>query len=1148
MTVFKKIPYAKPLAITLGVILAYALIGFVGVPRLIEHTVPDYVAEHLKRKATIGTVRFHPFIFKLDVRDFALTETDGTPIAAFRRLLVDFELSSLARWAWTFSRIGVEGLNVNVDIRPDGKLNLALLAESLQRDDAPAGGGAPGDESPPRLLLRDIALSDAAVTFSDRSIPTPASITVQPIDLELHDISTLPENDGPHRVHAQIPGGAALSWSGRNSLHPITSEGEIRVTGARPGLPWQFLRDATNLTEPKGTIDFSARYRFSYASQALEFVVEGFRFTAKGIGLQRPGDSGPMLSLHTIEASGGRFDLGARELNLPEIMVKGGNAVIDVDESGRLNWQGLVKTGKAVADAPPAAAPGGQPWKVRLDSVRVSEIALDYTDSSREIPLAVSTGSAQVGFVAQLEAADATTKITVSDLAIALSDVKLGEPGAKEALIALDEVSVAGGELNLAESRVGVKRAAVKGGQVRVTRDAKGRIRIVDVAAASKTAKARRELESALERAREAGHAWRIALDALDISGIRVALRDEGFGGAIAYDVEDVKAAVNNIESDGKTPIQFDAQLRVAQGGAARAKGEVGELGQRISTSVNVERLNLKPLDPLVSAFSATRLESGAFSAAAKIAYRAGKTHPDLQVTGALDVSNILLNDAGSGERLVAWKSLATKGISFALDPMKLEVREIRLVEPRAKVVVSKERSLNLATAFAPPAQTGGGDAAKVEPKPSADPVPSASRPAPAPRIAVESIVVEKGEVDFADLSLVLPFAAKVEELAGSVAGISSDPDSRALAKLEGKVGEYGLARVSGSVNVVQPKTFTDVTVIFQNVAMSPLSPYSVTFAGRKIDRGQLALDLGYKIKQSKLEGDNKVVLEQFTLGERVEAPGALDLPLDLAVALLTDSEGKIDVAVPVSGNVDDPKFSYGHLVWQAIGTLIKNIVTAPFRALGALFGGSGENLDSVAFEPGDSRLLPPEREKLKRITTALGKRPQLKLTVEGHYGEKDRAELRRRNVDAAVAAKLGQTASPGGTLPPVNPADAKTQRALEAVFTERNSAQALDQFATETGKQRGKPVDRVNALLAVVGKPSGDVAFYEVLLKRLVDTAQIGDEALRKVGDARAVAVREHLVKTLSVAPARVEQRSASSAGGETVKLSLDVLKKSAK
>jgi hypothetical protein len=249
-----------------------------------------------------------------------------------------------------------------------------------------------------------------------------------------------------------------------------------------------------------------------------------------------------------------------------------------------------------------------------------------------------------------------------------------------------------------------------------------------------------------------------------------------------------------------------------------------------------------------------------------------------------------------------------------------------------------------------------------------------------------------------------------------------------------------------------------------------------------------------------------------------------------------------------VSGNVDDPQFSYGHLIWQALGTLIKNIVTAPFRALGALFGGSGENLDSIAFDAGESKLLPPEREKLKHVATALGKRPQLKLSVEGQYGEKDRAALRQRDVAAAVSSKLGRPVAPGASPAPVNPAEAKTQRALEALFVERNSEQALDQFATGLAKERGKPVARVNVLLAALGKPSEDVAFYEALLKRLVDTAQVGDDALRKLANARAGAVREHLVTALSVAPARVEHKPESGAGGESVKLSLDVLRQAAK
>jgi len=332
--------------------------------------------------------------------------------------------------------------------------------------------------------------------------------------------------------------------------------------------------------------------------------------------------------------------------------------------------------------------------------------------------------------------------------------------------------------------------------------------------------------------------------------------------------------------------------------------------------------------------------------------------------------------------------------------------------------------------------------------------------------------------------------------------------------------------------------------VVFRNVEMSPLTPYTATFAGRRIASGRLDLDLRYKVENSRLAGDNKVVMEKFTLGERVEAPGALNLPFDLAIALLTDSDGRINVAVPVSGNVDDPQFSYGHLIWQAIATVIKNIVTAPFRALAALFGGSGQSPETIAFDAGRATLQPPEREKLKRVVGMLDKRPQLKLVVEGQFSDGDLAALREREVAGAIAGKLGRAPAAGATPEPVNPLDAKTQRAMEALFTERNSAQAFQQFVAETEKFRGKEVQRVNPVLAFVGRGSSDVAFYEALLKRLNDSARVPENALGQLADARARAVADYLVQSLAVPAARVAPRSASAPGAERVKLEFDVVR----
>src|SRR5262245_46504717 len=167
----RRIPYPRTLAAIAAVWLIYLLLGYFLAPRLIARAIPDFAADRLQRKASVGSVLVNPLLFRVRIRDFALTESDGTPIVAFRRLLVDFELSSIVRWAWTFSSIRLDGLDLRADIRADGTLNLAALIASL------SGGGEPGKGRPPRLLLQRVLLRAGSVSFTDRSSSAPASAT-----------------------------------------------------------------------------------------------------------------------------------------------------------------------------------------------------------------------------------------------------------------------------------------------------------------------------------------------------------------------------------------------------------------------------------------------------------------------------------------------------------------------------------------------------------------------------------------------------------------------------------------------------------------------------------------------------------------------------------------------------------------------------------------------------------------------------------------------------------------------------------------------------------------------------------------------------------------------------------------------------------
>ena len=304
---------------------------------------------------------------------------------------------------------------------------------------------------------------------------------------------------------------------------------------------------------------------------------------------------------------------------------------------------------------------------------------------------------------------------------------------------------------------------------------------------------------------------------------------------------------------------------------------------------------------------------------------------------------------------------------------------DLLLDQPRGKLIIVQDGTVNLA-------QMGKVDAPTAQPVAS---TPSAPVPVDAEkktRVKIDRLQVTGGNVEFADLSLRPQFGVRISDLAGLIVGLSTEPSSRAAVSMEGKVDEFGLARLAGNRSPLGATKYTDLKATFRNLEMENLTPYSGKFAGRTIESGKLSLGLEYKINQRKLRGENQIIIDNLTLGERVDSKDATNLPLDLALALLRDSKGMIDLGLPVQGSLDDPQFNYGSQIWKAIVNVLTKIVTAPFRALGALLGGSGEEFKAVILEPSEARLLPPEREKLAKLAKALEQRPQLKLAVEGHF------------------------------------------------------------------------------------------------------------------------------------------------------------------
>jgi uncharacterized protein involved in outer membrane biogenesis len=1113
----RRILLSKAFIIIVGLLILYTLGGFFLAPYLVRHYVPQIAQDLLQRDAHIGKVRINPFLFKIEAGDFELTELDGTPIGAFKRLLVDFESSSLLRWAWTFRRISLDGPQVNLVIGADGTLNLANLVtkEPDQAEEA--------ESRPPRLALHDIAVSGGAISITDRRQTKPATLDFQGLDIRLTDMSTLPDRKGPYTLAATTPEGESIAWTGEISLYPFRSNGNLTVDNIRVANLLDFIRDSVAIDSPTGTLDVTTNYEIDLSGSSPKLVLDGVATRLAGISLGLSGTDVPFFTARQMAMSAGRFDLSTRQLEIGKLSLNGADVYLAVDPEGNLNLQRIVRQTSGDGGRVQQAAPKGEPkppggaeegsWTVKVGTVDITETALTYQDSSRTPVLDAGLGEITVKLSAEAEATAAKTRLQLNGISVAAKKVHAGLRGSSEPAVRVDRLDLEGGVFDLGQRLLTLSRIGFNGGRVDFIREAGGEINLTQLFAPPQSGAVRRESEEA----EAGGNPWRFAVKTIELSGFANDIYDRTVktdGPLLSLKPFDISLT----DVDGKSLMGFKADIKFDAGGSVTAAGSIDPSGPTVESRIDVTGVVLTPLQPYIDSVANLEIHSGELSSQGTLQYGTEAVGADLAYDGGLNLAQLRLTESGSKDTLLGWQTLKTDQLNLRLTPNRLDIKEIKLDRPIGQLIIGADGSVNLVKVFKSERPAAGSTA-------DAGPAKAADRDLFP--VSIQKLRVDNGILDFADLGLTPQFGTKIHELGGVVTGMSSAPDSRAQVQLEGHVDEYGLAKIAGEINLFNPVAFTDIDMTFQNVAMTNLTPYSGKFAGREIDSGKLSLDLEYKIDRGQLLGDHQIVVDRIKLGQRVESPEAVNLPLDLAIALLEDANGVIDIGLPVRGDLNNPKFSFGHLIGKALVNLITKIATAPFRMLGALAGGTAEeNLDAIAFEPGAAVLPPPEREKLKKLAEALQKRPQLTLEVQGRYStEIDAKELKGVSVRRALTGRLGSKLEPNEDPGPVDYGNPETQRALEAMFAERFGAAELDVLKDSLEKDKGKAAQS-GAQPAQILKAADPGQLSKLLYARLMESEPLQTTALTDLAEARARAIVAELAGDGAIDPARLSTK----------------------
>ncbi len=543
-------------------------------------------------------------------------------------------------------------------------------------------------------------------------------------------------------------------------------------------------------------------------------------------------------------------------------------------------------------------------------------------------------------------------------------------------------------------------------------------------------------------------------------------------GSGLAYAGVELKQATLEapmVPVPPREPIALALRASVAPQGTIVAHGTVGLQPQRADLEIEFDALPLAPAQRWLPD-AALKIASGALSG--KGALQIGEATAAYE--GSAAVHALRLTERDSGAPLLAWQHAGTDSLKLALAPVSVEIRELVLRAPEGRLVIEQDGSMNFAKVF------GGGDATEKD-----TPL----------RASVERLRIESGTLHFADRSLANPFEVTIRDLAGGITGVSTAAGKEpARVRLNGRVQPYGVARIRGTIDLNAPTSLADVRASLRNLHLEAFNPYIAKFAGYRIESGRVSADLRYELRDGRLVGTNKLAFESMKLGEKLETEGLFDLPLELAVALLADAEGRIDLDIPVRGNLNDPQFDLGTIMARAFGNVLKKIVSAPFRALAGLFGGEDRDPGAVAFAPGSAALTPPAEEDVAQVAKALEERPRLGIRVHGGYDPaRDPDALRLR----AARDELAHAAGLKGSL---DLSDPKVVRAAERLYLKHG------------GERAG---------LADLRK--GEPRYVRALLQRLAAAMPADPAAAETLARERAEAVRAALLDH-GVEPERVQ------------------------
>lgn len=1008
----------KKIALITGIcvvslLLIYTLLGFFGLPYAIKNIAPKYLKDY-NATLFVSDAKFNPFTFELNATNAELNTT--SPLFSTKQ--IDLKLKPFSIFK-KLVEIDIFRLDEpKVKIARDKKANFNF-SNFISDDNATSEDNS---TSSINFALNNAKIIKGSFSYSDQNLTKPFNVSFDDINYELSSLNTKKNSAGSHIFDSNSSLAHKIDLNGDIKLNPLKIDGNVSIKdfSIKPVAISFIDNDTLNLKN--AIINLKINYALKADENATGINLKDGFLNVKGLSLDEGANE---LSLGELELP--KFDLDSKiadkteaslnlsAINLNDISFK--NAISTSVKSLNLSDISLLANLNEKSELNATAklkSVGANALKIdeadrnlaNLKDINASNLNLNLANNKTALTLekiALNGINAPLSKSASANVASAgvtNTSFTMDgNKSLASLDelnVKNIELKAKNKDIAsVADVAIKSISFDLLKMALGVENVSINRAKFSSELSENGLSAVNELgfgeqsAKPAKAAKHTKKVEKKAENksaSKSKENEFKFDVKNISVNNADIALTHLFEGEKIAHKFDNLNVKVANLSSDFSKPFDAKVAMKSSQKLNLDVDSKIKIEPLDVSAKIKLNDTNLPKYFAYAKPFLEADLASGQMSADAQLHYA-----KDIKADAKVSIKDIRLNGKKT-EKLIAFKSLDLEKISFAKND--LAISGVSLNSPFIKAHLSKERKFNLSQIV-----KEDKNKAKTETKPESK--KADSKKDDELKFSVKNFSLKNGEVDFSDASLFMPFATTISKLNGKLTDI--DKKHPSSGEFQGVVGKNGFAQITAKLFPFELKQNTDIKLDFKDIDLTDITPYSGQFVGYKIKKGKLNLNLNYSVTDSKLNGSNFINFDSLTLGEKVESKDAVNLPLSLAISILSDQNNQINIDLPVEGNLDDPDFKYGGVIWAAVKKLFADITLAPFRFLGNALGLGSKDLSSIDFLAGSSELISSEAPKIADFIKLTGSKPKMKLSITPTYSKLDESFYKNKKLDQKI-------------------------------------------------------------------------------------------------------------------------------------------------